>query len=305
MLSYDAWFSSQAAAAPTYYLPEVPDLNSQPYPVWLKNAVTAPDELRQRMAFALSEIFVTSGVSQGLNSAGNSLASYYDILVKNSLGNYRTLLEQVTLSPNMGMFLSMMRNNKPNAATGVHADENYAREVMQLFSIGLVKLNLDGTPQLDSGGSGIPTYGQPEVTALARVFTGWASKPTDHPYGEGSWQYDVDRINPMVAYDAHHDTDAKTIVGGTVVPAGGTCAADLKIALDAIFNHPNVGPFIGRQLIQKLVTSNPSSAYVQRVATVFKRQRQGRARRPAGGDQGHPYRPGGHQHRRQHLRQAA
>jgi uncharacterized protein (DUF1800 family) len=274
LTSYDAWFNTQAAVPPTNYLPSIPDQNTAWYPFWLKYAVTAPDQLRQRVAFALSQIMVVSGVDMGNDSANNAMAGYYDILVNNALGNFRTLLQQVTLSPEMGMYLNMMHNDKPNPATGVHADENYAREVMQLFTIGLVKLNLDGTPQLDGNGNAIPTYAQPQVTAMANVFTGWGSAPVTHT-GDDAWQYDLDRLDPMVAYEDHHDTDAKTIVGGTLVPAGGTCAADLKIALDTLFNHPNVGPFIGRQLIQRLVTSNPTPAYVQRVATVFNNDGQG------------------------------
>jgi uncharacterized protein (DUF1800 family) len=178
------------------------------------------------------------------------------------------LLEKVTLSPAMGLYLSMMRNNKPDITTGIHADENYARETMQLFSIGLVKLNQDGTVQTDSSGRGIATYSQADVENLARVFTGWGSNPVNNT-GENAWVFDTDYINPMVAYANHHDTGAKTIVGNIVVPAGGTAASELKLALDTLFNHPNVGPFIGKQLIQRLVTSNPSPAYVQRVATTF------------------------------------
>ncbi len=273
--SYDAWFAAQVAATPSLYLPLLPGQNSAFYPVWLKTVTTGQDQLRQRVAFALSEILVTSASTMGLNAAGNGMGAYYDILVRDGLGNFRQLLNDVTLSPEMGLFLNMLRNDKPNPATGVHADENYAREVMQLFSIGLVQLNADGTVQVDASGNPIPTYGQPEVQAMARVFTGWASAPTNHPYGEGSWQYDLDLVDPMVAYENHHDTGAKTIVGGVSVPAGGTCAADLKIALDALFNHPNTGPFIGKQLIQRLVTSNPSPAYVQRVAAVFANNGQG------------------------------
>jgi uncharacterized protein (DUF1800 family) len=271
--TYGEWFAQQAATTPTMLLPSIPDKDTNLYPFWLKNVLTGEDQLRQRIAFSLSEILVVSGTGGGLNSANNSLAAYYDILVNNAFGNYRTLLEQVTLNPNMGMYLSMMRNDKPNAATGVHADENYAREIMQLFSVGLFKLNLDGSPQLDNNGQQIPTYSQADVEGLARVFTGWTSKPIAGRNGEDGWKYsigdDMDRISPMVAFESHHDTNAKTIIGGTVVPAGGTAAADLKLALDTIFNHPNVGPFISKQLIQKLVTSNPSGAYVQRVASTF------------------------------------
>jgi len=139
---------------------------------------------------------------------------------------------------------------------------------MQLFTIGLVRLNLDGSVQRDGSGNPIPTYTQKEVEAMANALTGWASKPTQNT-GENAWRFDLDYVSPMVAYPTHHDTSQKTLVGGVVVPAGGTPAADLKIALDTIFNHPNVGPFIASQLIKRLVTSNPSPAYVSRVASVF------------------------------------
>ncbi|MGD9843609.1 MAG: DUF1800 family protein [Steroidobacteraceae bacterium] len=267
--TYDQWFAEQVAASPSLYLPSVPNKDVDWYPLWLTNTVTAKDQLRQRVAFALSEILVVSNNGGPLMYQSQATAAYMDLLVKGALGNYRDLLEKVTLSSAMGQYLSMFRNDRPNAATGVHADENYAREIMQLFSVGLVKLNPDGTVITDSSGKPVPTYSQTDVESLARVFTGWASKPTTSAFGESSWVYDYDYVNAMVAYENHHDTGAKTIIGGTVVPSGGTAAADLKIALDTIFSHPNLGPFIGKQLIQRLVTSNPSPAYVQRVTNVF------------------------------------
>ena len=271
--SYSQWFADQTAVQPSYTLPLVRDVaNADWMPLWWKNAVQAPDQLRQRLAFSLSEIFVVSAPDD--SGAQARVAAYYDILVRNALGNYRTLLEEVTLSPAMGLFLNMFRNDKPDPSTGRHADENYAREIMQLFSIGLVKLNLNGTVQTDGSGKPIPTYGQAEVMALARVFTGWGSHPAGHS-GEEAWDYDQDDVNPMVPYENHHDTDAKTILNGVQVPAGGSAAGDLKIALDTIFNHPNVGPFIGKQLIQRLVTSNPSPGYVSRVAATFNNNGKG------------------------------
>jgi uncharacterized protein (DUF1800 family) len=268
-LSYEQWFATQASAAPSLCNPSLPNKDVDWTPVWLRNVVHGPDQLRQRMAFALSQILVISSNTAELAAENQSVANYYDILVKGALGNYRTLLEEVTLSPAMGRFLSMWKNNKPDRRTGVHADENYAREIMQLFSIGLVQLKFDGTPLLDSSGREIPTYGQQEVEHLARTFTGWGSKPTKNPFGELSWTYDGDFINPMVAYEDHHDRDPKKILSGVMLPARRSAAADLKVALDTIFNHSNVGPFIGKQLIQRLVTSNPSPAYVERVARTF------------------------------------
>ncbi|MDE2347926.1 MAG: DUF1800 domain-containing protein [Gammaproteobacteria bacterium] len=274
--SYDAWFSAQAAAAPSLNLPSAMAnaANVNWTPTWFDNVVKGPDQLRQRMAFALSQILVVSGNGGPLWGHNRALAYYYDLLVQNALGNYRTLLQQVTLSPAMGEFLSMMRNDKSDPATNRHADQNYGREVMQLFTVGLVKLNLDGTVQTDANGNPIPTYTQDDVANLSNVFTGWASKPVSHT-GEGAWLYDLDETDPMVAYENHHDTTQKTIIGGVVIPAGGTAESDLSLSLDTLFNNPNVGPFISKQLIQHLVTSNPSPAYVQRVATVFNNDGKG------------------------------
>jgi uncharacterized protein (DUF1800 family) len=266
--TYDKWFEDQAVIPPSLLLPSVKAGQPDWRPTWWRNAVLAPDQLRQRMAFALSEIFVVHAIPDGPTGPADRSAAYYDILVNDSLGNFRKLLEDVTLSPEMGLFLNMLKNDKPNPQTDVHADENYAREVMQLFSVGLVQLNPDGTTKRDINGAALPTYTQADVAGLARVFTGFAGRPTQH-VGEQAWLYDQDYTDPMVGYENHHDVDAKNILGGTAVPAGGTTTTDLKIALDAIFNHANVGPFISKQLIQRLVTSNPSPAYVQRVSTIF------------------------------------
>jgi uncharacterized protein (DUF1800 family) len=265
--SYQQWFAAQAAATPSLTLPA---LGSSPdwSPAWWNNVVLGQDQLRQRMAFALSEIWVTSSVVAPLSVYPTMMAYYYDMLTKDALGNYRQLMEDVTLTPTMGLYLSMLKSDKPNPATGVHADQNYAREIMQLFTIGLVKLNMDGSVQTDSSGNPIPTYTINDIIGLSNVLTGWASAPTTNT-GDQAWLYDLNQSAQMVAYEDHHDTDAKTIIGGVSVPAGGTAEADLKIALDTLFNHPNVGPFISKQLIQRLVTSNPSPAYVQRVAQIF------------------------------------
>jgi uncharacterized protein (DUF1800 family) len=266
--SYNQWFAAQTAIAPSLTLPNVPNANTDWSTFWFNNVVLGNDQLRQRVAFALSEILVASGNGGPVWGRNQALADYYDTLVTDALGNFRQLLQDVTLSPAMGMFLSMMKSDKPNPATGVHADQNYAREIMQLFTIGLVKLNIDGSIVTDSSGNPVPTYTLTDIVNLANAFTGWASAPASHT-GDGAWQYDLNQTAPMVAYQDHHDTDAKTIIGGVQLPAGESAEADLKIALDTVFNHPNVGPFIGKQLIQRLVTSNPSPAYVQRVAQVF------------------------------------
>jgi uncharacterized protein (DUF1800 family) len=272
--TFATWFANQAAQPASLELPSVTTSNGDRKPIWWKNAVAGPDQLRQRIAFALSEIFVVSNNNSILVDRAQSRASYYDLLAKDAFVNFRTLIDDVSHSPVMGNYLSFFRNDKPNPVTGSHADENYAREVMQLFTVGLWQLNADGSRQLDSNGNGIPTYVQADVTNLARVFTGWASKPVTHT-GDAAWTYDEDLLDPMVAYEDHHDTNAKVILGGVQIPGGGTSAADMKIALDTLFNHPNVGPFIGRQLIQRLVTSNPSPDYVARISAVFANNGQG------------------------------
>jgi uncharacterized protein (DUF1800 family) len=235
---------------------------------WWKISATAPDQLRQRVAFALSEIYVTSDVASSLANQPEALANYYDMLANDAFGNYRQLLQDVTLSPVMGNYLNMLRNAPANPAKGTAADENYAREVMQLFTVGLNLLHPDGSLQLDSTGQPIPSY-DPEATVVqtANVFTGWSyastlAKPS-FTGGAADW-YD-----PMLLFPAFHDNTQKTIIGGVNVPANEGGAADLKIELDALFNHQNTGPFVSRELIQRLVTSNPSPGYIYRVAQVF------------------------------------
>ena len=267
--TYDEWFAAQAAIKTEPMAASVPDDHTNWYEIWLTHAVRGDDQLRQRLAFALSEIFVLSNNGGPLIYQNRSLAQYYDILLQDGLGNYRTLLEHVTLSPQMGRYLSMFRNEKPNASQHLHADENYAREVMQLFTVGLVQLNIDGSVKTDGSAKPVSTYTQTDVEQLARVLTGWGSYPNGHHYGEQSWQYDIDYGHPMIPYPAHHDTKSKIIIGGVAIASGGTAQGELKVALDTLFNHPNVAPFIGKQLIQRLVTSNPSPAYLTRVARVF------------------------------------
>ena len=266
--TYDQWFTAQLAATPSLISPSVPNDNAAWLPVWWNNVINGQDQLRQRMAFALSEIFVISDEAEVLINRDQPLAVYYDILTNNSLGNFRTLLEQVTLSPAMGRYLTHFRNDKADPSVGRHADQNYAREVMQLFTIGLVELNIDGSVKRDSSGNPIPTYAPRHVEALANTFTGWASAPTLYT-GETAWMHDDNYVRQMVAYENHHDTSQKTIVGNVVIPAGGTAASDLRVALDTLANHPNVGPFIALRLIQRMVTSNPSPQYIARVARVF------------------------------------
>jgi uncharacterized protein (DUF1800 family) len=228
--------------------------------VWRK-LIASPDVLRQRVTLALSEIFVISLIPVVLPYRGFASGAFLDGLEANAFGNYRDLLVFVSKSPAMGAYLSFLNNDKGNPATGSQPDENYAREVMQLFSIGLLKLNLDGTPALASGAPQ-PTYAQADVTQLARVFTGWRLTP-----GTATGPADP-VIHPMSSNAVKHETGSSTFLGITV-PAGNDGESSLQLAITAFMSQPSVGPFIGRQLIQRLVTSNPSAAYVQRVATAF------------------------------------
>ena len=225
------------------------------------------DQLRQRVAFALSQIFVISETSDTLFNNSRGVAAYHDLLASHAFGNFRDLLQDVTLNPMMGEYLSMIRNEKANIEQNIRPDENYARELMQLFSIGLVMLNQDGSVQTDGDGQPIPTYDQDIIKAFARVFTGWTYNNANSWYYDG-WLFG-DTISPMKAYEFIHDTDEKTLLNGEVLPAGQTALADLEGALDNIFNHENVAPFISKQLIQRLVTSNPSPAYISRISSVF------------------------------------
>ncbi len=239
---------------------------------WWNIVVTGPDQLRQRVAFALSELFVVSDVNSTLFNNTRGMANYYDLLVNGAFGNFRDLLQQVTLSPVMGTYLSSLRNSKATYDSSgrllTSADENYAREVMQLFTIGLNQLQPDGTLKLDALGLPIPTYDQTTITEMARVFTGW-SFSSDTSVSANFRGAAANYIAPMVMFPAYHDTGAKTIVGGVKLSSNQTGAKDLQDALDTLFNHPNTGPFVARQLIQRLVTSNPSPGYVYRVAQVF------------------------------------
>ncbi len=235
---------------------------------WWKHALTAPDQLRQRAAFALSELFVVSDVALGDDSQAEPLANYYDILGNGAFGNYRTLLENVTLSPMMGLYLSSLRNAKADPATGQTPDENYAREVMQLFSIGLVQLQPDGRLVLGRDGLPIPTYNQKTITEMAKVFTGWAYPSANlAQFRTAPRNY----FSPMQLFPAFHDDGAKDLspVLSSPIPAAQGGARDLQLALDALFTHPNTAPFVARSLIKRLVTSNPSPAYVYRVAQKF------------------------------------
>ncbi len=233
---------------------------------------TVADPLRQRVAFALSEILVASDRPEQLATEPVGMANYYDLMVKHAFGNYRDLLYDVATHPVMGIYLSHLGNQKADPVNKIYPDENFAREIMQLFSIGLWELNADGTRKLGTNGQPIATYDNSHITELARVFTGFTFG-TNNAFS----LYPRDFTVPMKCWDAFHDTNSKTLLGGLPLPArpaspgnAGTAGlADVNAAVSNLFAHPNVGPFIGRQLIQRLVTSNPSTGYVARVAAAF------------------------------------
>jgi uncharacterized protein (DUF1800 family) len=288
---YEAWIDQQLQRPASLELPHVQAvfatyppgadftrLHEDRIDIWLRHALSAPDQLRQRVAFALSEIMVISQLSPLVGYPWGS-ASYYDMLAQNAFGNFRQLMEDVTLHPAMGVYLSMLGNQKPDAARNIRPDENYARELMQLFTIGLVELNADGSVRRDAQGNPVPTYDQPVIEGFAHVYTGW--------HFAGAPDFDLARPTiqnqamPMQAYAEQHDTGPKRVLSYagaafTQIPAGQTPQQDLEDALDNIFRHPNVAPFISKQLIQRLVTSNPSPQYVARIARVFENDGAGR-----------------------------
>ncbi|MET0231665.1 MAG: DUF1800 family protein, partial [Rhodanobacteraceae bacterium] len=314
-VGYEAWLNEEfarQASTEVQYLDWVASSFPDEYlsddtrlEIWTINSAGTPDpssagsvptdQLRQRVALALSEIFVVSSSNGTLAYQPWALASFYDLLARDAFGNYRLLLEDVTKHPAMGIFLSMIQNQKEDPEQNIHPDENYAREVMQLFSVGLNQLNLDGTPVL-AGGQPVPTYDQATVRGFAAVFTGWDWNNTgcgDDTYTccmydeEGGWgtyfwcgpsnYNDPPWQLPMQPVEHYHDstTDKQLLdypgvsLPDGVLAHGGDAQTELTQALDNIFNHPNVGPFIATRLIERLVTSNPSPAYVRRVAQVF------------------------------------
>jgi uncharacterized protein (DUF1800 family) len=254
------------AGIPTNPLPALCLANNTPYPCaeseWWSTAINAPDQLRQRVAFALSEMFVVSTLSV----PGQAIPQFHNVVANDAFLNFRTIMNDVTLTPAMGDYLNMLNSAKP--PTGQIANENFAREMMQLFTTGLYLLNQDGSLQTDASGNPMPAYTQAQVQAFARAYTGWT-------YGNAAgtvapkFPATTDWVDPMAQFDAQHDTTAKVLLNGTTLPAGQTTQQDLKGALDNIFASPNVAPFVCKQLIQHLVTSTPSPAYVARISAVF------------------------------------
>ncbi len=292
-LGYDGWITNQFAIPATHHLNYVlanPNPYQSPaYPdtltfnSWWQQSVSAPDQLRQRVAFALSEIMVVSDVG-ALNNNALTLSSYYDTLLDNAFGSYHDLLKAVTLTSAMGNYLNMRGNDKANYAAGLHPNENYAREINQLFSIGLYRMWPDGTLVENSAGSLVPTYTQSTVQGFAAAFTGWNYHQANQGNGRlpSNWYPGADYTNPMVAVPAHHDRGAKLLLDNVVLPPATVIQADptnvaydayatgdMDASLNAIVANQNVGPLICRELIQRLVTSNPSRDYLYRIAQVF------------------------------------
>lgn len=263
-LGISGWIDAQLALAPqSKYTVVTQAYNGMPEH-FMTDAVTMPDQLRQRVGFALSQIFVTS-LNQIMYNA--NMIPYQDLLLADSFTNYKQIMSDVTLSPVMGQYLNMANNAKADPSIGSLANENYARELMQLFTIGVNELNSDGSTKLDSTGIPIPTYSQSTVAEFARVYTGWTYAPK-----AGSpvkWPGNLSNYGPMVPYAAEHDSGSKQLLNGFVSPSGLTPQADLTNALNNVFTHPNAGPFVSRLLIKHLVKSNPSPAYITRVAAVF------------------------------------
>lgn len=244
------------------------------YMVWYQ-LMQSPDAVRRRWAWALSEVFVVSwrGIKDVMNWDSFGMAEYWDILCRHGLGSYRELLEALTLNPAMGAFLSTRDNKKEDATTGRLPDENYAREAMQLFSIGLQQLNLDGTAQRNAAGQPIETYTADDVSNLARVFTGYNqdySRPRfASPKPPNFMVNDIESARGRMVFEPRNHSLLEKRFLGVTIPANTPGPASLRIALDTLANHPTTAPFLCRQFIQRMVTSNPSPAYVQRVAQVF------------------------------------
>ena len=281
-LGYEGWLRKQyATAGVSHMVPFAARLaqlesGGVPSTQWANEAFWAGaggglDEARQRMAYNYSHIFVVSYQNPALNQEWRMVLSYLEMLRSNAFGNFRDILRSVSLHPAMGLYLSHLRNQKGDSATGRVPDENYAREVMQLFTIGLYELNPDGTVKLDSRREPIETYVTDDVTGLARVFTGlsWAGPDTSNSRFFGGGQpADSNRdVLPMQCYQQHHETGPKTFLGTTIQSSD--CSASFEAAIDVLFKHPNTGPFISKQLIQRMVSSNPSPDYVRRVSAVF------------------------------------
>lgn len=269
--SYEQWIDRQLALpmSTTLEYTQANSNGSDPrtrHQIWWRNALQGPDQLRQRMALGLSEIFVVSDNDYELSNSQYGICHYYDMLARHASGSFRDLLTDVTLHPAMGVYLGMVRNQRADPSLNIRPDENYARELLQLFSIGLSELDASGTPLL-IGGQPVPTFDQSVIESFARVFTGWNFNGVES-FNSNNIP-DNARLDPMWPVEEFHDRGAKSLLNGLVTPPNQSAQQDLDAALDNVFDHSNVGPFIGRRLIQRLVTSNPSPAYIARVAGAF------------------------------------
>lgn len=244
---------------------------------WWRIMQEGKDQLRLRMAYALSQIFVISDNSE-LGGSGFALSSYYDLLSQNAFGNFKDLLKSIALHPSMGFYLSHLNNPKEVPEENTHPDQNFAREIMQLFSIGLYQLNIDGTRKKDNLGKDIPTYTNSDIAELAKVFTGLgisASVDTTYDLYFGRGIYGSDMTKPMKMYEEWHEPGPKRLPNGNIIPAGQAGMKDIDDAINFLYNHPNTGPFICRQLIQRFTSSNPSKQYITRVVQVFNNDGKG------------------------------
>jgi uncharacterized protein (DUF1800 family) len=233
-----------------------------------RDMIDGEDQLRQRMVFALSQIFVVSYENSDVAETLASAAYYMDILDQNAFGNHRDLIEDVTYSPSMAQFLTYLNNRKEDPAENRVPDENYAREIMQLFTIGLVELNPDGTPRLDGSGNAVETYDNDDITGLAKVFTGLSWDDGEFGGRFADRTVPIATYSPLAIFEQEHSTSEKAFLGVTI-PANTPASQSIDIALDALFNHQNAAPFFARQLIQRFVTSNPSPRYVRNVAAAY------------------------------------
>ncbi len=280
-MGYDAWLEEQFSL-PITSLTNSTSMVTQPDEEfegfffvnvrdgWWQSAMTSPDMLRQRIGLAMSEIFVVSSFgSDLLEDGGLGMTNYYDMLLNHSFGNYRNMLFDVSMHPIMGFYLSHLNNPKTQPALNIHPDENYAREVMQLFSIGLYELNNDGTRKLDGSGAVIPTYDNNDIKEFAKIFTGLGDGSANGQFGIPPDDVNSVFVVPMKMYEEHHEPGPKFLLNNAAVAGGQSGMEDINAAIDNLHNHPNVGPFIGKALIQFLVSSNPSPDYVNRVANAF------------------------------------
>ena len=320
-MGYENWINDQFTKSPTLVLPKMNTIWNQIVTLdpdafgpaalhfnyaWWDNNMSNQDLLRQKVAYALSQILVTS-INSDLGGWGEAVSSYYDIFINQAFGNYRDILSQVSLHPAMGYYLSHLNNPRTDLVNNIRPDENYAREIMQLFTIGLYMLNQDGTQMLDSNNNPIPTYDNDDIKQMAKIFTGlygvvrpcpaapyppqcvcWSNNnppscanadetccwwPTTSAFGNNI--YVLDRTQPMLMSNADHETGPKTMPNGTIINIPNNGMAEVNAAIDFLFNHQNTPPFVSYRLIQRLVKSNPSPAYVSRVAAKFINNGQG------------------------------